>query len=64
MSCFKAFADGHALNSKPVINLSVAKLMADACEADQKSGYNPVNIAIVDTGNDLVFLEDRMMHTA
>ena len=28
--------------------------MADACEADQKSGYNPVNIAIVDTGNDLI----------
>ena len=55
MISFKAFADGHALNSKPVINLSVAKLMADACEADQrKSGYNPVNIAIVDTGNDLV----------
>ena len=33
---YKVFADGHALNSKPVINLSVAKLMADACEADQK----------------------------
>ena len=52
---YKAFADNLALNSKPVINLSVAKIMADACEADQKkSGYNPVNIAIVDTGNDLV----------
>ena len=55
ISSFKAYADGHALNSKPVINLSVAKLMADACEADQKkNGYNPINIAIVDTGNDLV----------
>ena len=55
ISSYKAYADGHALKSKPVLNLSVAKLMADACEADQeKSGYNPVNIAIVDTGNDLV----------
>ena len=52
---FNAYADGHALKSKPVINLSVAKVMADACEADQKkTGYNPVNIAIVDAGNDLV----------
>ena len=33
---FSAFADGHALKSKPVINLSMAKVMADACEADQK----------------------------
>ena len=52
---FKVFADGHALKSKPVLNLAMAKVMADACEADQKkSGYNPINIAIVDTGNDLV----------
>ena len=29
--------------------------MADACENDQKvSGYNPVNIAIVDDGGDLI----------
>ena len=50
-----AIADGHALKMKPVINLSVAKIMADACEADQKkSGYSPVNIAIVDAGGDLV----------
>ena len=49
------FADDHALKSKPVLSLSAAKVMADACEADQnKSGYNPVNIAIVDTGNDLI----------
>ena len=40
---------------KPVINLSMAKVMADACEADQKnSGYSPINIAIVDAGGDLV----------
>ena len=52
---FNVFSDGHALKSKPVINLAMAKVMADACEADQqKSGYNPVNIAIVDAGNDLV----------
>ncbi len=52
---FSSFADGHALKSTPIINLDMAKVMADACEADQKkSGYNPVNIAIVDRGNDLV----------
>lgn len=52
---FHAFADGHSLQNKPIINLSMAKVMADACEADQKSNnYNPVNIAIVDAGNDLV----------
>jgi len=50
-----AMADGHAIKSKPVINLAVAKMMADACEADQKSsGYSPINIAIVDAGGDLV----------
>ena len=50
-----ALADGHALKMKPVINLSIAKIMANACEADQKkSGYSPVNIAIVDAGGDLV----------
>jgi len=52
---FNAFSDGHALKSKPVINLAMAKVMADACEADQrKSGYSPINIAIVDDGGDLV----------
>ena len=43
------------LEMKPVINLSLAKIMANACEEDQKkSGYNPVNIAIVDDGGDLI----------
>ena len=52
---FNLAADGHAIKMKPVINLSVAKVMADACEADQqKSGYAPINIAIVDAGGDLV----------
>ena len=52
---FKVFSDGHALKSKPVINLAMAKVMADACEADQKkSGSSPINIAIVDDGGDLV----------
>ena len=52
---FKALSDGHGLKSKPVINLAMAKVMADACEADQqKSGYRPINIAIVDDGGDLV----------
>ena len=49
------FSDGHAIQMKPVINLAMAKVMADACEADQKkSGYAPINIAIVDDGGDLV----------
>ena len=52
---FNIIADDHAIKSKPVINLSQAKVMADACEADQeKSGYAPINIAIVDAGGDLV----------
>ena len=52
---FKAIADDHAVKMKAVINLSLAKKMADACEADQqKSGYAPINIAIVDDGGDLV----------
>ena len=52
---FSLLADGHALKTKPVINLAMAKVMADACEADQlKSGYAPINIAIVDAGGDLV----------
>ena len=55
---FNSIADDHALKSLPVINLEMAKVMADACEADQKkSGYNPVNIAIVDKGNDLVLFK-------
>ncbi len=52
---FNLFADDHAIKMKPVINLSLAKTMADACENDQKkSGYAPINIAIVDDGGDLV----------
>ncbi len=51
----KCIADDHAIKSKPVINLALAKIMADACEDDQKkSGYAPINIAIVDAGGDLV----------
>lgn len=51
----KNYADDHSLKMKPVINLSFAKIMADACEEDQKkSKYRPVNIAIVDEGGDLV----------
>ena len=57
LSSLTVFADDHALKSKPVLNLSAAKVMVDACEADQrKNGYNPLNTAIVDTGNDLIFI--------
>ena len=49
------FAQDKSIKMKPVINLSMAKVMADACEADQKaSGYAPINIAIVDDGGELV----------
>ena len=52
---FKCIADDHSIKTKPFINLALAKIMADACEEDQKkSGYAPVNIAIVDAGGDLV----------
>ena len=44
-----------ALELKPVINLDVAKKMADACESYRaKENWNPINIAIVDSGADLV----------
>ncbi len=50
-----AFAQDKSLKMKPVINLEIAKIMADACESHQKKkGYRPVNIAIVDAGGDLV----------
>ena len=49
------FAQDKSIKMKPVINLEIAKIMADACESHQKkTGYRPVNIAIVDSGGDLV----------
>ena len=49
------FAQDKSIKMKPVINLEIAKVMADACENHQKkTGYRPVNIAIVDAGGDLV----------
>ena len=52
---FHSLAENLNLKLKPIITLSIAKVMADACEKDQqKSNYNPVNIAIVDSGGDLV----------
>ena len=49
------FAQDKSIKMKPVINLEIAKIMADACERHQKkTGYRPVNIAIVDSGADLV----------
>ena len=45
----------YSLELKPVINLDVAKKMADACESERaKNKWNPINIAIVDSGADLV----------
>ena len=52
---FITFAQDNSIQMKPVINLKIAKIMADACESHQKKkGYRPVNIAIVDAGGDLV----------
>jgi uncharacterized protein GlcG (DUF336 family) len=52
---FITFAQDNSIQMKPVINLKIAKIMADACENHQKkTGYRPVNIAIVDAGGDLV----------
>ena len=49
------FAQDKSIKMKPVINLEIAKIMAYACESHQKkTGYRPVNIAIVDSGGDLV----------
>lgn len=43
-----------ALESKPVLSLSMAQKMADACEAKaQKEGWRKVNIAIYDDGGNL-----------
>jgi len=48
-------ANDPSIKMQPVINLEIAKIMADACESHQKkTGYRPVNIAIVDAGGDLV----------
>ena len=44
-----------ALETKPIINLEFAKKMADACEAKKATtDWRPLNIAIVDTGADLI----------
>ena len=52
---FITFGQDNSIQMKPVINLKIAKIMADACENHQKkTGYRPVNIAIVDSGGDLV----------
>ena len=52
---FNLSAIDPTIKMEPVINLDIAKIMADACEKDQKSnGYRPVNIAIVDKGGELV----------
>ena len=52
---FNLSAIDPTIKMEPVINLEIAKIMADACEKDQKNnGYRPVNIAIVDKGGELV----------
>ena len=45
----------YSLEMKPVLSLELAKKMADACEARKEAkDWNPINIAIVDSGADLV----------
>ena len=52
---FITLAQNNSIKMKPVINLEIAKIMADAYESHQKkTGYRPINIAIVDSGGDLV----------
>ena len=52
---FTTLAQDISIKMKPIINLEIVKIMADACESHQKkTGYRPVNIAIVDAGGDLV----------
>ena len=49
------YADGHKLKKVPVMNLELAKKMIIACELKQKNtDWNPLNIAIVDSGSNLV----------
>ena len=44
-----------ALDTQPVLSLTIAKKMADACEANQAElGYRKINIAIVDKGAHLI----------
>ena len=44
-----------SLELKPVISLDLAKQMADACEKKRaEKKWNPINIAIVDSGADLI----------
>ena len=44
-----------ALENKPVIDLALAKKLADACEAKKATtDWRPLNIAIVDAGADLI----------
>ncbi len=44
-----------SLDMKPVMDLTLAKRMADACEAKKATtNWNPINIAIVDSGADLI----------
>ncbi len=45
-----------ALEQKPVMDLALAKKLADACEAKKSTtDWRPLNIAIVDSGADLVY---------
>ena len=44
-----------ALENKPVMDLALAKKLADACEAKKATtDWRPLNIAIVDAGADLI----------
>lgn len=44
-----------SLETKPIMDLALAKKMADACEAKKATtDWRPLNIAVVDSGADLV----------
>ncbi len=48
----------YALPTKPVMTLSIAQRMAQACDAKAKSeGWRPLNIAIFDEGGNLKYFQ-------
>ncbi len=54
-SLFYSVNSSFSLELKPVISLEIAKKMADSCEDKRaERNWNPINIAIVDSGADLI----------
>lgn len=57
---FITLAQDNSIKMKSVINLEIAKIITDVCESHQKkTGYRPVDIAIVESGGDLVLFRKQ-----